>query len=118
MHIAGAVKERIKSGARARQTGTSQWLLASETSSLYRLSTDFYLLKTYFFHPLRIILRLFQSTTGLFQIIPDNPNSMKNKKNGCDRHPVQREQQKKLKLWNFLSIPIEALPRGGNRQIA
>jgi len=31
---------------------------------------------------------------------------------------VQREQQKKLKLWNFLSIPIDAQPRGGNRQTA
>jgi hypothetical protein len=35
---------------------------------------------------------LFQSTTGLFQIIPDNPNSLKNKKNGCDRHPLSLSQ--------------------------
>ena len=39
----------------------------------------------------------------------------------CVKNPsfsVQREQQKKLMLLSFLSIPIDAQPRGGNRQTA
>ena len=30
---------------------------------------------------------------------------------------VQREQQKKLKLWNFLSIPILHLRNGGRKEV-
>ena len=39
-------------------------------------------------------------------------------KTPSDQFLSPREQQKKLKLWNFLSIPIDAQPRGGNRQTA